>query len=52
MASTSVLKAMVERYRQELVKRKPEAIKGNKAPKKPKVPKLDMSGPKRGERLN
>lgn len=43
MASTSYLKSMMERFKEDLAKRKPEAIKGYKPPPKRKVPKLDAT---------
>lgn len=52
MASTSYLKSMMERFKEDLAKRKPEAIKGYKAPPKRKVPKLDARPRRPNEALN
>ena len=43
MASTSYLKAMMERFKEDLAKRKPEAIKKPPKSKKPKKEKKGCS---------
>jgi hypothetical protein len=52
MASTSALRGIIERFKEDLAKRKPEAIKNPKPPAKRKVPKLDATPRKFNESLN
>jgi hypothetical protein len=52
MASTSALRGIIERFKEDLAKRKPEAIRGKSVPPKRKIPKLDATPRKSNESLN